>query len=142
MAEGLLDPEELSYFRTARRRVQDTYGLGAAQNTFEKGRAGATFARNVGDLTKQFDAMRSKVPWSFAGRGLLNSGLHQKAVADFDVNRTSSFGNLRAQYDDQLGGLDLAAQQLAAVRAGALSDVDDQERSRVAAIAAMLRAAR
>lgn len=142
MAEGLLNPEELSYFRTARRRVQDTYGMGAAQNQFEQGAAKRGYGRKLGDVTRQFDQMRSKIPWGFASRGMLNSGLHQKAVADYGIARTNTIGDLRGAHEDQMGALNLAAQQLGQIRTSTLSDVDEQQQSRVASIAAMLRAAR
>lgn len=142
MADALLNPEELSYFRTARRRVQDTYGLGAAQNAYEQGAASNAYARSLGDLTRQFDQVRSKLPWNYAGRGMLNSGLYQKGLADYGQDRLRSFGNLRGSYEDQMGGFNLAAQQLAAVKTAGASDIEEQEQSRVASIAAMLRAVR
>lgn len=142
MADPLLNPDELAYFRTTRRRVQDTYGLGAAQNAYQQQTAGNAYARSLGDLTRQYDSMRSKLPWGYAARGVSNSGIAQKGFADLGQDRIRAFGNLRGGYDDQMGGFNLAAQQLAASRTASLADVDDQEQGRVASIAAMLRAAR
>lgn len=142
MAESLLDAESLGHFRSARRRVQDTYDLGTAQNNYQRQVAGSQYGRSLGDLTRQFDQIRTKMPWGAARRGMLNSGLYQRQLGEYGADRVRAFSNLRGVYDDQLGGLNLADSQLSSVRTGALNDIEEQQRNRIASVAAMLRGAR
>lgn len=139
MAE--LNPEDFNYFRQARRRVDQTYQLGLGQNQYQREVVGNAYGRQRADLVRRFGQMRDRIPGSFARRGMLNSGMHQKAWADFASDRARSYDDLRAQRDDQLAGLTLARNQMESTRRWAVDDLEEQETARLAAIAATLRAA-
>lgn len=137
-----LNPDELNYYRTRKRQVTDTYNLGQAQNTYQQGALGRQQERSVGNLAYQYGQMRDKLPWGFGARGLLNSGIYQKSLTDLAEGAyLRPLNQMTAEYQDQLGALQLAQQQLGQVQAGALSDVDEAERARIAAVAASLRGA-
>lgn len=137
-----LNPEELNYYRTRKRQITDTHNLGQAQNAYQQGALGREQERSVGNLAYQYGQMRDKAPWGYAARGLLNSGIYQKGLTDLAQGAyIRPLNDLQAQYQDQLGGLQLASQQLGQIQAGALSDVDEAERARIAAVAASLRGA-
>jgi hypothetical protein len=137
-----LNPEELNYYRTRRRQVTDTYNLGQAQNVYQQGALGRAQERGVGNLAYQYGQMREKLPWGFGRRGLLNSGIYQRGLQQLAEGAyIRPLNEMTAQYQDQLGALQLAQQQLGQVHAGAISDVDEAERARIAAVAASLRGA-
>lgn len=139
MADPTLNPEDLNWFASSRRRVNDTYNLGLAQNNYQQSVLGNQFARSLGDTTRQFSRMREKMPWAAARRGLMNSGIWNKQLADFGVDKNAAIANLTGQMNDQKFGLQLAQNQLGQIRGSALLDLNDQEAARRAAIAAALR---
>ena len=142
MASSLLNPDEVGYFNTARRRVTDSYGIGQAQNAYQRDTAASAFARSQGTLMQRYAQMRDRLPYGYAKRGLLNSGIYQKGLADFAQQKNQAIGDLAGQFQDQNAGFDLAQRQLASVYSGAGMDLDEQEKQREAAVAASLRAAR
>jgi len=137
-----LSPEDVNYFGTTRRRVNDTFNLGSAQNLYQRQTAQSAFGRTKNNLFTSFARMRDKLPGQYASRGLLNSGLYQKGIADFGQRKNQQIGEVTAQFGEQMAGLDLAERQLGQVRTSASMDVDEQEQSRIAAAASLLRAAR
>lgn len=137
-----IDPESGNYFRTQRRRITDTYNMGSAQNLYQQATAGNTLQRSIGDIAYNYNQMRQKMPWSFAARGLMNSGVWQKAVSDAATGGyIRPVANATAAYQDQLQGLQLALQQLGQTTTSSLSDIDQAEQARIAAVAASLRGA-
>lgn len=138
-----LTPEEGNFFRTKKRQVTDTYNLGEAQLKFQKDTAGQQFGRAKTDLARKFDQMRDKMPWGHAKRGTMNSGLWGLDLGQYGKERGSAQSNLGATYQEQLGAMNLAGQQMAAVKAGGLLDLDEAEQARLAmaAIANTIRGA-
>lgn len=139
MAE--LNPEDLNHFSTGRRRVNQTYDMARAQNDFQKSLANNAYSRNFGSLAKQYDRMRERMPYGYAKRGLLNSGVWGRALGQFSQDRVRSFGDLLKAHQDATGGLDLAADQLFKTKENTLADIESAERARLDAVAAALRAA-
>jgi hypothetical protein len=137
-----LDPDSLQFFRSGRRKVDEAYDLGTAQNNYQRQITNSQYQRNLGDLTRQYDKLRTAIPFKYAARGLSNSGLYKEGLTNYGNDRVRAFGNLRGAFDDQNAGFDLADQQLAKVRASAQSDLNEQEQTRMATVAASLRGAR
>lgn len=135
--KGTLNPEDYTHFRTQKWRVNDTYNLAQAQNTHEQNSARNERERTLQELTRQFTSQRQGLANGWARRGMMNSGLWQKHLGDFNTARNQAFAHTRGHYQDQLGGLDLAKQQLGTVRTNALSDIDIQQAARRAAVQAM-----
>lgn len=138
------DPQSIldnDYYRSARRRVNDTYGMGVSQNTQQQSQLRNTFGRQKGDLVRQFADMRERLPGSFAGRGMLNSGMYQHALTQFGDRRAQSFADLGQQQTDGLAGLQLARDQMEWTRGATLGDLEEQQAARRRAIAASLQAA-
>lgn len=136
-----LSMDEVGFFGRNRRRVDNTWELGSAQNRFQKQAAGETYAQNLGSLTRQFTQMREKMPYGFARRGTMNSGLWGRALGEYATNRSTAFGNLATNYNRQQAGFRLTDEQLANVKSESHKDIDNQEAMRIATIAASLRAA-
>lgn len=138
---GDLGPEDYNWFQTARRKVNDSYSLGVSQNQFSKDSLSNAYARSQGDLASKYALARPNLGTSYAKRGLLNSGIYQQGLVNFNTDQGKAYSDLASAYQDQLGGYDLARSQLEQTRAGATQDLADQEAARRAAVAASLRAA-
>lgn len=136
---GQLNPEDYNYFLTKRRQINDTLGLGTAQTQYQRNTSRLGHNQRRQQLVQQFSRVGERLPGRFARRGLLNSGLYHKGVAEHLRDRDASLANLDQDFNQQLYGLDLADTQLEAVRRSALDDIEAQEAARRAAIAAMIR---
>lgn len=144
MMAAALNPEDFNYFRTKRRQVDTTHSLGQAQNAYQSAAAGNQFTRNVGDLARQYGRAVEKHPWGFGARGLLNSGIYQKSVADLATDGfVRPYTNMVGQHQDVQGGFALAGQQLGRIRGESMADISSAEQSRLAMeqIAAAIRGA-
>lgn len=136
---GGLDPAQVNYLRTAKRRIRDNYGLNVAQNAYSEKTLRNQYARGRGNLKREFGQARVKLPTTYAKGGLLNSGLYQNAISQFGQQRTAAYGDLQGQFDDELSGLRLAKTQLEQVQRSGLNDIEQEEAARRAALAASLR---
>ena len=138
-----LNPEDINYFSTQRRRVKTTYDLGAAQNQYQRNLSNTQYAQSVGDLTNRYDQMRQRLPGSYAKRGLFNSGIYQRGLQDFQQNKLRDFGNLAQMQQQRLAGFTMTDEQLARMyqeTGGAGGDIDMAEAARKAAVEALLAA--
>ena len=136
-----LSPDEVNALQTRRRQVNTTYGLGMAQNRFQMGRTRRECNRGRQDLKFQFGRARRELPGAYAAGGLMNSGIYQRGLTDFNVEKTRALGNLRGQFQDEMGGLRLASRQLDRVRQSSLNDIASQRAARRQALASSLRTA-
>lgn len=139
---GGLDAQALTGFNVQKRRVNEAYGLGLAQNRFQKSRTRNEYTRGRRDLVARFGEARRELPGAYAQGGLLNSGLWQKRVADFNAERQRALGSLQGRFREENSGLRLARRQLEQVRRGALDDIKSQRAARRSATASALRSAR
>lgn len=135
---GGLDPAQVNYLATARRRIRDTYALQRTQNAYQTRVLRGQYARGKGDLTRQFYQGRQQLPAPYAQGGLLNSGLYQLGLSRFGEERRAAFGNLSGEYNDELRGLRLASRQLGQVKRQGLRDIESEEAARRAALASSL----
>lgn len=138
MATAYLNPQEQDYFAANKRRINDTYFLNQQQNQYQQGVAGNNYAINQGNLIDQFAQLRNQIPGNFIHRGLINSGLYGQGLGQFAKNRASALGNLASQYQQQLGGFNLANSQLGYSQSNGLQDLESQRRARLATLASTL----
>lgn len=136
-----LTPEEGNFFRTKERQITDTYNLGGAQLKFQRDTAGQQYGRANVDMARKFDQMFDRMPWGHGKRGTLNSGIWRNDHSQYAKTRESAQANMAATYREQVGALDLAAQQMAAVKASSDLDLLNAKDTRLAMIASMLRGA-
>jgi hypothetical protein len=135
---GGLDPAQVHYLTTARRRIRDQYGIGVTQNSYQTRTLRNQYARGKADLSRQFYQARQQLPSPYAQAGLLNSGLYQLGLSRFGQERRGAFGNLSGEFNDELRGLRLARTQLGQVKRQGLRDIDAEEAARRAALASSL----
>lgn len=135
--QGNLTPDDLGYFQVNRRRLQDSYNLNKAQNDFQKNSALSQYGRTRADMLSKFAKMRENLPSAAAHRGILNSGIQQRNVAQFENDADRQLSNLRLGFEDQSAGYNLAANQLYGVLLSGMNDIDTQEAARRATAAAL-----
>lgn len=136
---GELTSDDLNYFATQRRQVNQNYGYGIDQNQWQRDVSRGEYNRGLEDLRSQYGRMRNSLPSGFAKGGLLNSGIYARALDEFQADRTRNMGNLTAAYNERLGGLALADRQLESIRRNALDDTAAAETARRATVAEALR---
>lgn len=106
MAE-YLSPWEIAAYQTRQDQASTAYQNALAQNTYQRSMLGIANQRNRDRLGQQWEGYRNHLPGSFAGRGLLNSGIYKQALTDYANNRQRSFDDLDFSYTTQLGQFDL-----------------------------------
>jgi hypothetical protein len=136
--DGDLTLDDLNYYQQQRSRLSESTKLGLEQNQWQRQIAGSEYQRGLGDLRTQFAALRDQLPHQFARGGLLNSGIYARALDRWQSERTRQTGNLYGRYQDQLGGLNLADQQLERIRANTAKQIDQSEVARRATVKALL----
>lgn len=107
-----LDPQQIAAFNQALARLSADYGRSLAQDTFDRGSAQQDYNRANTALGMQWDQARTQLPGSYAGRGLLNSGIYKAGLKDYATQRSFATDTLRSQYDRQVGQLNLNRQGL------------------------------
>jgi hypothetical protein len=140
--KGDLTSDDLNYFNTAKRRVDQTYKAGLAQNEWQRKAATSAYQRSDGDLRAKFAQARRQLPSAYARAGMLNSGIYARGLDQWQSDKIREQGNLRAGYDQQMAGLSLADRQLAELLWTSTYDINTAHAARQASVAEALRAAR
>jgi hypothetical protein len=132
-------PQETAQWGVRRRNAVQGYARQNAQNNFDRGNFNANRAGDTANLTQQYQQMRNRLPGTFAGRGLLGSGISAQGFQDYGTQRTNAFGDLGRKYQQMLGQTDLNAQNYAEDYTNQMSDVAQEEANRRAELAAQIR---
>ena len=127
---GILTPDDFAYFEQQRRRIRNQYLQGEQQVKYQGSLLSADYSRNKRDLTREFDRMRRGLSSPFAQGGTLNSGLHQRALGDFAIDRSTAFSDLLAKYLEQKSGLSQSRGQLSSIYKSSMDDVASAEAAR------------
>lgn len=140
--KGDLTSDDLNYFQTQKRRINQTYGYGIGQNQWQRDTSKGEYDRSLADLRAQFGQMRRQLPAQYAKGGMLNSGIYARGLDQWQSDFTRGQGNLAGQYNNQLAGLTLADRQLESVRRNSLDDLASAGTARRASVAEALRDAK
>lgn len=138
---GELNAAEIADLGSRRRQIRERHDIGQAQNAFNQQVALREGGRGSASLVDQYNKAREQIPYSFAARGLSNSGLKARGIFDLNKAVGQQATDLQGRLQDQLQGLSLVGQQLTTVQNGGLRDIDEMEAGRISAVAAALRAA-
>lgn len=133
-----IDPVEQEAWDNRRNRAKALYETQKAQGEFQRSNILENQSLDTAELAKRFNRMRERLPGGFARRGLLNSGIYQRALKQYAEDRQAATSSLAARYQQMLGehGFD---QKLQAVQyLNTIGDINDAERVRRAQIAAAL----
>ncbi len=118
---GALSPTTLAEFASRRLQAQTGYDTNKAQNQYKQGaltskyqldtgQLGQKFKLDWGDLQRKWDTTREKLPGTFAGKGLLNSGIYTDALNKYAAERGGSEEQARFGYQSQLNQMNLGYQ--------------------------------
>ncbi len=133
-----LDPESNAFFSTSKRRANRTFQFGMDQSRLAQSNARTTANWKRNDIRRQYAQQRSRIPWNFASRGTLNSGIHKDARIDFYANRKRDLSRAATTRDRDVLGFATSDYQLAIAKGDALRDLETQRTGRQQAIAASL----
>lgn len=139
MAIPDLTPDEIGAFRRQRRRTIEARDQGKAQLRHDRTYANLAHTNAVGDLREQFRRQRVGFDGQFQARGLQRSGIFQNNLRQMLGDQMRQSRDMALRRQEQLGGFNLAQQQIAQTSHGLLADLEDQERRRRDTIAAALR---
>lgn len=131
-----------NYLRQSRRQVTDNYQLGLVNNTWSGTKAQHGYEDSRSNLLKQYSRMREGLASPYAGRGLLNSGIWQNKLTQFQTDQTDAQKQLGQGYADQLGQLGSQREQLNSSYSGGIADINQTMADRQAAVAETLRRVR
>lgn len=127
---GILTPDDLTYFEQQRRRIRNQYLQGESQIKHQGTVLRNDYNRSRRDLTTQFGRARNQFGGSFASGGALNSGLYQRALTDFSVDKNNAFADLLAKYQEQQGGMNTALGNMLSTYKSSMDDVASAEAAR------------
>lgn len=136
---GAPSPDEMAQYGAARRKSSTAYGQAQAQLAFQRQNANANYSQQFGDLARNYDQMRQKLPGQFVRRGVQNSGIYKDALTNYAQQRALAAGRLGQQQQQELGGYDLQQQAASQNYTNAQLDVAEAEAARRASIAAALK---
>jgi hypothetical protein len=133
-----LNPDEVQAFGARRRAAYQNYGTQQASLGLYQQKADTDYGSNFGDLTRQWDRMRTRMPGTYMNRGLSRSGIYGQGLNDYHQGRTSSFGRLANDYYHQKAQYGMQSMSQGQQLYNTMADIDEQERLRRAQIAAQL----
>lgn len=137
-----LGPEDIAYFDSLQSRANQIYGHETANNLYQQGILESEKGIRERDLNTQFDQMRERLPGQYQNRNLMNSGVYSAGLSDYATQRTNTFADLNRRFQNQMGGLQNAYQQLGQVHGTTMSDIDARRTARRNTIASTIRAVR
>lgn len=137
-----LGPEDIAYFDSLMSRANQVYGQESANNLYQQGMIESEKGITERDLATRFDQMREKLPGQYQNRNLMNSGIYSAGLGDYATQRTNTFADLNRRFQNQMGGLQNAYQQLGQTHGATMSDIEARKTARRNTIASTLRAVR
>lgn len=133
-----LSSSERVAFDRQRDAVDLEYSTNVARNAAARGQNNFDEQTAVGNLGRQYQRGRNKLPGGFAGRGLLNSGIYRGAVSDFGEAGFDQLSNLRNSFQRNRTELFGQLSAFDANRAIKKADIGLNQATRRSAIASVL----
>ena len=134
-----MNANETWWFANRADQARRNYGYNKAQNDYERGLARTQAGWDRADLVRQFSRQRQALPANYNRRGVMNSGIWNKALADWTTDKTRALTRQTAAADMKQQGYDLADYQLADIKRKALDDLAAQRTAYEQTIASILR---
>lgn len=135
MAGYDLQPSEILSYGQQRRSAFQNALSGINQVGRQTAQLDADYGLNFNQAQRQWDNSRVSFPTSFNRRGLMTSGIYNRAMREFDTSRQESFGKLARDYYNQRANYANMANDYQQNYETNYADVADNERLRRAMIA-------
>lgn len=133
-----LEPTDVAYYNSARRRIQQTFDYGSDQQKLNRSVSKAQYGWRKHDLTKQFAQARERFGQPYAARGLFRSGIYQNALGNFRADRAQGLSRLATTRGWETTGEGTEKWHTGRAYNEAMLDLDEQKRARLEAIASSL----
>lgn len=134
-----ISPEEEYGFNSRRRQARRAFKDQRAALKYQKNTLKTNQAADQRSLGREWDTMRSKLPGSYVGRGLMNSGIWGQGLTDYGLNRDSAYADSARNYQTQYGDIRLQKHQSKRDYMTQMADIAEQEKMRRASVASALR---
>lgn len=105
-----IDPITEASLNNRMSSVRSTYEQALARSTYAKSMLDIDQSNTLAALEKNWFNARQQLPGAYAARGLLNSGVYKKALADFASEKQTAFDMTRFNYQKQRGAYDIEQQ--------------------------------
>lgn len=99
-----LNPEEINAYQSRIDNADMAAQRGLTKLGNRRQEATADFNTAYGRLGTQWDNYQRTMPNQFARRNVLRSGIMNRAINDYGLNRANAFGDLQRTSDRQMGG--------------------------------------
>lgn len=136
--QNSLDPFTQIGLNRNRSAINTGFGRNLADLSYNRGLSNLVRTRSIRDLTRTFNRSRETINPTFARRGLINSGLKDRALRRLTEERSRNLGDIALDSDLQSTRFDVDEQRLNEDRATRLGDVDLEEQILRAQLAAQL----
>lgn len=131
---------DLANFQAQRDNANLAYQQGLANLDYQQGNADQNYATGRANLVRQYDQMRTRLPYNFGRRGLANSGIYTQGLQDYADQRTRSLSDYETNRQQQQAGFGLQKANLAGTYRTGMGSLDQMEKARRAQLAAQIKA--
>lgn len=121
---------EILDFENQRANARNDIGRQLAQTGFERGLLALQRTRQIEDVTRNFADRRATFDGGFAGRGLLRSGIRNRAHRLHGENRGRAFGDIDFEFEGADGRFALGEQNLNDQLSDILARIDVEQQTR------------
>lgn len=132
-------PGEIASWNNRRSIARQQYANQLASQQFARQQAGLSRESAMQNWQNQTAAGRSALPTSYSQRGLFRSGIFQRGLRDFYLNRLNAQQGIQTDYAQAYGATQAAEANAANTLAQVLAQIDTEEQARRAALAAEIR---
>lgn len=130
---------EIAGWNNRRNAARERYSQALANNQFQQAELGRNYQTNQANQQRAQGNARSTFGDSYAGRGLMNSGIYGRGLRNFYMDMAEQQRALTDQYQSALGGLNLGALNQEGTLASELGAIDAEQMARTADLAAQIR---
>lgn len=100
------------------------FGMDTARLNWQRSRIQQQRRQGLSSAVRRFYQARQQLPGSFAARGMLNSGMYQQGIKDFNTERATSLRDLQQGFQYRLGENTIAGRQAGVTQQMSLADAD------------------
>lgn len=105
VAASTVSPGEVMNWNGQRADARQNLMATKAQTLYQRQLGDLQYSRNLKDMGRQFDQQRVGIPTQFARQGTLRSGLYQRALQNYGLDRLGALNGLQLAHMGGQGGL-------------------------------------
>lgn len=138
MTQQSLSPQDIATFSSRRNLARRQFTSGLSELGYRRDQLGIDRTLAERSFTRQINRSRERLPGSFVGRGLLNSGLFRNSLKRFYIDANDAYTRLQLGFQRKFDQLDFAQGGLEDRLAMALAQINSDEQARRTALASVI----